>query len=290
MTLNLKLAAEQLAAYTKHENALKEGAKFLTEYMVYFDPQKAEGPYNDVYMYCYIKHGLITRDTKICEKGLSKIQRAGDCDDLQDFFDLVLSIGQKSTLQEKQHDTPEHALHKEWDQKLSTELIDKFIRNADLFEDDEIDEDILNSIYAQTKCSDKERGEIHFQRTDFDGFVKENLTNEQITSLQGLVNEVLRFLLQKKWNGTLPEDIIDLIMDVADLFDDPYDSKYIDYKICRGTYMLHKNSSPDEKDMFDVNDMYEFLKDRFVDDAIPTPNQEKILHQIAKRMYDFIYS
>ena len=152
MALNFKRAADELAAFTEQENALKVNVKFLTEYMVYFDSQKAEGPYNDVYMYCFIKHGLITKDTKICEKGTTKIQRAGDCDDLQDFFNLVSSIRHNTVSQELRQDSPEDKLHKAWDKKLSKDLIDKFIQNAELFDTDDsaiIDEEILESIYAQ---------------------------------------------------------------------------------------------------------------------------------------------
>ena len=293
MALNFKRAADELAAFTEQENALKVNVKFLTEYMVYFDSQKAEGPYNDVYMYCFIKHGLITKDTKICEKGTTKIQRAGDCDDLQDFFNLVSSIRHNTVSQELRQDSPEDKLHKAWDKKLSKDLIDKFIQNAELFDTDDsaiIDEEILESIYAQTEKFDNDRGEVHFKVADFDGYAKEDLTNEQNEALKELAREVLRFLLHKEWDGTLPEELIDLIVDVADLFDDPYDPKYIDYKILRYTYMHHENSSPDEKDMFEIDDILDHLKDRMVDGATPTPKQEKILREIATIQYNYIYS
>ena len=60
--------------------------EFDAEYMVYFTPRQAEGPYNDVYLYCYIKHGLITKDTMVMKKGEKTLQNAGDCDDLSRFF------------------------------------------------------------------------------------------------------------------------------------------------------------------------------------------------------------
>ena len=87
MVLNIKQAVKDSAVEYQKE-ALIEAPKFLTEYMVYFDPNKAEGPYNDVYMFCYIKHGLITPDTLIAEKGKKDTLRAGDCKDLDDFFSL----------------------------------------------------------------------------------------------------------------------------------------------------------------------------------------------------------
>ena len=293
MAFNFKRAADELAAFTEQENALKVNVKFLTEYMVFFDSKKAEGPYNDVYMYCFIKHGLITKDTKICEKGTTKIQRAGDCDDLQDFFNLVSSIRHNNTSQETRQDSPEEELHKAWDKKMSKDLIDKFIQNAELFDTDDsaiIDEEILDSIYAQTENFDKEKGEVHFQVADFDGYAKEDLTNEQNEALKELAREVLRFLFHKKWDGVLPEELIDLTVDVADLFDDPYYPKYIDEKIFRFTYMDHENSSPDEKDMFEIEDMLDNLNDLIVDGVTPTPKQEKILREIATIQYNYIYS
>lgn len=59
---------------------------FNSEYMVYFTPDQAEGPYNDVYLYCYIKHGLIHKDTIVVKNDEESFQMAGECDDLSRFF------------------------------------------------------------------------------------------------------------------------------------------------------------------------------------------------------------
>ena len=66
--------------------AIARRPEFDAEYMVYFTPGQTEGPYNDAYLYCYIKHGLITKDTMVMKKGEKTMQKAGDCDDLSIFF------------------------------------------------------------------------------------------------------------------------------------------------------------------------------------------------------------
>ena len=302
MGLHLIGSAEQMAACKEQEKALKEGPKFLTEYMVYFDPEKAEGPYNDVYMYCYIKNRIITKDTKICEKGSNKIQRAGDCNDLQDFLNLVPSTDNNAIAQDNKESAPELALHRAWDKKLSKELIDKFIQNAELFdceeESDIIDKEILENIFAQTeKEFNKEKGEIKFRVVDFEGYIKEDLSDEQQGALKELAKEVLRFMLHKKWDGTLPEEMIDLVTDVAELFEDPYEPERIDLKICRGTYVARRKSTQ----MDDIKERYKDI-DRQVhkleklivvdeyDDIELTPHQEEVLRQIATLQRDYICS
>ena len=54
--------------------------------------------------------------------------------------------------------------------------------------------------------------------------------------------------------------------------------------------MDHENSSPDEKDMFEIEDMLDNLNDLIVDGVTPTPKQEKILREIATIQYNYIYS
>lgn len=273
----------QVSAFEQEEKALKHGPKFTTEYMVYFDPKKSEGPYNDVYMYCFIKNQVITKDTIIYDKVTKRKQKAGDCEDLYDFFKLV-SLPMQSNEQEQN-------LHDVWDDKLSHELIDKFIQKANLFDcEDEseiIDEEILENIYEQTKDFNMKEGKVGFQVSALEGYSKEDLTDNQQNELKELANDVFSFLLHKKWDGTLPPKMIDLIVKVADLFDDPYDPAYIDRKICTFTYKIYNS---EYEDNYDVDDFLDRLEGLLVDDVNVTPPQNKILQEIAQIQYDYINS
>jgi len=279
--------SEMANAIEKQIKALQEGPKFDKEFMVYFDSQKAEGPYNDVYMFCFIKHKVISKETKIFEKGTSKIIKAGDCKDLEDFFSLF-SHADYNVSSVPQEETPEEALHKAWDEKLSKSLIDNFIENADLFNNENgselIDEDILESIYTQTESFNLKEAEVHFQVSDLEGYANEELTDKQSEELNKLVRKVLGFLLHRKWDETLPPKMVDLIIKVADLFDDPYDEKYIDRKICVFTYKLKGDDS------FEIDDFTDQLEGILVDDVTPTAEQEKILHEIAVMMHNYVNS
>lgn len=279
--------SEMANAIEKQIKALQEGPKFDKEFMVYFDSQKAEGPYNDVYMFCFIKHKVISKETKIFEKGTSKIIKAGDCKDLEDFFSLF-SHADYNVSSVPQEETPEEALHKAWDEKLSKSLIDNFIENADLFNNENgselIDEDILESIYTQTESFNLKEAEVHFQVSDLEGYANEELTDKQSEELNKLARKVLGFLLHKKWDETLPPKMVDLIIKVADLFDDPYDEKYIDRKICVFTYKLKGDDS------FEIDDFTDRLEGILVDDVTPTAEQEKILHEIAVMMHNYVNS
>ena len=281
-----KNQSEMANAIEKQIKALQEGQKFNKEFMVYFDSQKAEGPYNDVYMFCFIKHGVITLDTLIAEKGKTSTMRAGDCKELEDFFSLFES-DKKEVLTD---DTQDVAEESDFGDNIPKNLLKLYLDNEDLFEEVDGADEILEHIHnlsIDARKLNKNKGDMFFSIDDLEGSLKEDLTDSQNAVVEKMVKETYRFLLHTKWDADLPAELVDLAVDVAELFDDPY--THIDNRILRATYKMHKNSSPEEADD-DVDDMLEFLEDRFVDDAIPTKDQEKIIRQIAEIMHDYIYS
>lgn len=267
-------------AIEKQIKALKEGPIFNTEYMVYFDPNKAEGPYNDVYMFCYIKHNVITPDTLIAEKGKTSTMRAGDCKELEDFFNLF-ETGDKEDLSD---DIQEVSEESDLGGNIPKMLLNLYFDNKDLFEEvDGADEalDHIHELSVDVDKLNKNHDRMFFSIDDMECYLKENLTDSQNAVVKRMVKETYRFLLHTKWNADLPAELVDLTVEVAELFDDSF--SHID-NILRGAYKMRKNSSGR-----DVDGILHFLEGRFVDDAIPTPNQEKILRQIAEIMYAFIH-
>lgn len=281
-----KNQSEMANAIEKQIKALQEGPKFDKEFMVYFDSKKAEGPYNDVYMFCFIKHGVITLDTLIAEKGKTSTMRAGDCKELEDFFSLFESDNKKGLSDNIQDVAEESNLG----DNIPKNLLNLYLDNEDLFEEVDGADEVLEHIHKLSiddRKLNKNKGDMFFSIDDLEGSLKEGLTDSQNAVVEKMVKETYRFLLHTKWDADLPAELVDLAVEVAELFDDPY--THIDYSILRAAYKMHKNSSPEEADD-DVDDMLEFLKDRYVDDAIPTSNQEKILRHIAEIMHDYIYS
>lgn len=272
--------SEMANAIEKQIKALQEGPKFDKEFMVYFDSQKAEGPYNDVYMFCYIKHGIINPDTLIAEKGKSATMRAGDCKELEDFFNLF-ETGDKEDLSD---DIQEVSEESDLGGNIPKMLLNLYFDNKDLFEEvDGADEalDHIHELSVDVDKLNKNHDRMFFSIDDMECYLKENLTDSQNAVVKRMVKETYRFLLHTKWDADLPAELVDLTVEVAELFDDSF--SHID-NILRGAYKMRKNSSGR-----DVDGILHFLEGRFVDDAIPTPNQEKILRQIAEIMYAFIH-
>lgn len=286
MVLNIKQAVKDSAVEYQKE-ALIEAPKFLTEYMVYFDPNKAEGPYNDVYMFCYIKHGLITPDTLIAEKGKKDTLRAGDCKDLDDFFSLF-ETGDKEDLSD---DIQEVSEESDLGDNIPKKLLKLYFDNEDLFEEVDGADEVLEQIHELSIDADKlnkeSMGEMEmfFSKDDLEGYLKEDLSDRQNAIVENIVKETYRFLLHTKWDADLPAELIDLSVDVAELFDE-YD--HVDYIILRATYNNYQNKDVSERKP--VERYLNRLLKKVKDGTEPNREQKKVLEQIAQIQYNIVNS
>lgn len=286
MVLNIKQAVKDSAVEYQKE-ALIEAPKFLTEYMVYFDPNKAEGPYNDVYMFCYIKHGLITPDTLIAEKGKKDTLRAGDCKDLDDFFSLF-ETGDKEDLSD---DIQEVSEESDLGDNIPKKLLKLYFDNEDLFEEVDGADEVLEQIHELSIDADKlnkeSMGEMEmfFSKDDLEGYLKEDLSDRQNAIVENIVKETYRFLLHTKWDADLPAELIDLSVDVAELFDE-YD--HVDYIILRATYNNYQNKDVSERKP--VERYLNRLLKKVKDGTEPNREQKKVLEQIAQIQYNLVNS
>ena len=286
MVLNIKQAVKDSAVEYQKE-ALIEAPKFLTEYMVYFDPNKAEGPYNDVYMFCYIKHGLITPDTLIAEKGKKDTLRAGDCKDLDDFFSLF-ETGDKEDLSD---DIQEVSEESDLGDNIPKKLLKLYFDNEDLFEEVDGADEVLEQIHELSIDADKlnkeSMGEMEmfFSKDDLEGYLKEDLSDRQNAIVENIVKETYRFLLHTKWDADFPAELIDLSVDVAELFDE-YD--HVDYIILRATYNNYQNKDVSERKP--VERYLNRLLNKVKDGTEPNREQKKVLEQIAQIQYNLVNS
>lgn len=286
MVLNIKQVIKDSAVEYQKE-ALIEAPKFLTEYMVYFDPNKAEGPYNDVYMFCYIKHGLITPDTLIAEKGKKDTFRAGDCKDLDDFFSLF-ETGDKEDLSD---DIQEVSEESDLGDNIPKKLLNLYFDNEDLFEEVDGADEVLEQIHELSIDADKlnkeSMGEMEmfFSKDDLEGYLKEDLSDRQNAIVENIVKETYRFLLHTKWDADLPAELIDLSVDVAELFDE-YD--HVDYIILRATYNNYQNKDVSERKP--VERYLNRLLNKVKDGTEPNREQKKVLEQIAQIQYNLVNS
>ena len=280
-----KNKAETANVIEEQIKALKEGPIFNTEYMVYFDPNKAEGPYNDVYMFCYIKHGVITSDTLIAEKGKTSTMRAGDCKELEDFFNLF-ETGDKEDLSD---DIQEVSEESDLGDNIPKKLLNLYFDNEDLFEEVDGADEVLEQIHELSIDADKlnkeSMGEMEmfFSKDDLEGYLKEDLSENQNAIVEEMVKETYRFLLHTKWDADLPAELIDLSVDVAELFDE-YD--HVDYIILRATYNYQKNKDVSETES--VEHYLERLLEKVKDGTEPNREQKKVLEQIAQIQYNII--
>ena len=279
-----KNKAETANVIEEQIKALKEGPIFNTEYMVYFDPNKAEGPYNDVYMFCYIKHGVITSDTLIAEKGKTSTMRAGDCKELEDFFNLF-ETGDKEDLAD---DIQEVSEESDLGDNIPKKLLNLYFDNKDLFEEVDGADEVLDQIHELSIDADKldkNSGKMFFSKDDLEGYLKEDLSENQNAIVEEMVKETYRFLLHTKWDADLPAELIDLSVDVAELFDE-YD--HVDYIILRATYNYQKN-----KDVSETKSVERYLKQllkKVKDGTEPNREQKKVLEQIAQIQYNIVNS
>ena len=286
MVLNIKQVIKDSAVEYQKE-ALIEAPKFLTEYMVYFDPNKAEGPYNDVYMFCYIKHGLITPDTLIAEKGKKDTLRAGDCKDLDDFFSLF-ETGDKEDLSDDIQKVSEES---DLGDNIPKKLLKLYFDNEDLFEEVDGADEVLEQIHELSIDADKlnkeSMGEMEmfFSKDDLEGYLKEDLSDRQNAIVENIVKETYRFLLHTKWDADLPAELIDLSVDVAELFDE-YD--HVDYIILRATYNNYQNKDVSERKP--VERYLNRLLKKVKDGTEPNREQKKVLEQIAQIQYNIVNS
>lgn len=279
-----KNKAETANVIEEQIKALKEGPIFNTEYMVYFDPNKAEGPYNDVYMFCYIKHGVITSDTLIAEKGKTSTMHAGDYKELEDFFNLF-ETGDKEDLSD---DIQEVSEESDLGDNIPKKLLNLYFDNEDLFEEVDGADEVLDQIHELSIDADKldkNRGKMFFSKDDLEGYLKEDLSENQNAIVEEMVKETYRFLLHTKWDADLPAELIDLSVDVAELFDE-YD--HVDYIILRATYKCQKN-----KDVSETESVERYLKrllKKVKDGTEPNREQKKVLEQIAQIQYNIVNS
>jgi hypothetical protein len=244
-----------------------EDGVFDSEYMVLFDGEKEEGPYNDAYLFCYVKHGLITKDTLVREVCKSKRERAYENSDLKLFFDYI-----EHTPDDKNDVTEESDLG----DNIPKSLLKLYFDNEDLFEEVDGVDKVLEYIHEYNY-----NGETFFSKDDLEGYLKEDLSESQNAIVEKMVKETYRFLLHTKWDADLPAELIDMSVDVAELFDE-YD--HIDHIILRNTYNSLENK--DLNDVLSVDDYLDFLLGKVIHGIEPNNEQKKVLEKIAQLQYN----
>lgn len=86
-------------------------------------------------------------------------------------------------------------LHKQWDEKLSKELIDKFEDNAEIFENPrEVDKKLLKFIYQLKQDGDYDYFDSEDYLDRLEGLAKEDLTRTQENNMKKLADDIFSFM------------------------------------------------------------------------------------------------
>ena len=174
---------------------------------------------------------------------------------------------------------------------IPKKLLNLYFDNRDLFEEFDGADEVLEQIHELSIDADKldkDSGEMFFSKDDLEGYLKEDLSENQNAIVEEMVKETYRFLLHKKWDADLPAELIDLAVDVAELFDDPY--THVDYRILRSTYMGMKSKDIDTSDIVrrtkSVDSYVKRLLKIVVDGVEPNKEQKMTIQEIAQIQYD----
>ena len=172
---------------------------------------------------------------------------------------------------------------------IPKKLLNLYFDNRDLFEEFNGADEVLEQIHELSIDADKldkDSGEMFFSKDDLEGYLKEDLSDRQNAIVENIVKETYRFLLHTKWDADLPAELIDLAVDVAELFDTPY--THVDYRILRATYNRYQNKDVSVKRS--VEFYLEQLLKRVKDGTEPNREQKKVLEQIAQIQYNLVNS
>ena len=168
--------------------------------------------------------------------------------------------------------------------KIPKELTRLYFDNEDLFEEVDGAFEVLERIHElsiDADKQDKKNGDLFFSIDDLEGYLKEDLSDRQNAVVEKIVKETYRFLLHTKWDADLPAELVDLSVDVAELFDDPY--THIDYRILSATYngmkAIHKSKRS-------VDHYLKHLLKVLVDGIEPNNEQMKVIEKIAQIQYN----
>jgi len=89
-------------------------------------------------------------------------------------------------------------LHKNWDEKLSKELIDKFEDNAEVFENPrEVEQKIFKFIYKMKEDGDTDYFDAEDYLDRLEGLIKEDLTRTQENNVKKLADDIYSFMNSK---------------------------------------------------------------------------------------------
>jgi hypothetical protein len=235
-------------------------------------------------MFCFSKHGVITPDTLIAEKGKTSTMRAGNCKELEDFF-CLFELDSKEDMSDDIQDVAEES---DLGDNIPKKLLKLYFDNEDLFEEVDGADEALERIHEMSIDADKldkQRGRMYFSIDDLECYLNEDLSESQNTIVEKMVKETYRFLLHTKWDADLPAELVDLSVDVAELFDE-YD--HIDYIILRATYNSLKNK--DIGETISVNRYLKRLLKKVIYGIEPNNEQMKVLEKIAQIQYNIVNS
>ena len=174
---------------------------------------------------------------------------------------------------------------------IPKKLLNLYFDNRDLFEEFDGADEVLEQIHELSIDADKlnkeSMGEMEmfFSKDDLEGYLKEDLSDRQNAIVENIVKETYRFLLHTKWDADLPAELIDLSVDVAELFDE-YD--HVDYIILRATYNRYQNKDVSVKRS--VEFYLKYLLNKVKDGTEPNREQKKVLEQIAQIQYNLVNS
>ena len=171
---------------------------------------------------------------------------------------------------------------------IPKKLLNLYFDNRDLFEEFNGADEVLEQIHELSIDADKldkDSGEMFFSKDDLEGYLKEDLSDRQNAIVENIVKETYRFLLHTKWDADFPAELIDLSVDVAELFDE-YD--HVDYIILRATYNNYQNKDVSERKP--VERYLNRLLKKVKDGTEPNREQKKVLEQIAQIQYNIVNS
>ena len=171
---------------------------------------------------------------------------------------------------------------------IPIKLLYLYFDNDDLFEEVDVADEALERIHELSIDADKldkDSGQMFFSKDDLEGYLKEDLSDRQNAIVENIVKETYRFLLHTKWDADFPAELIDLSVDVAELFDE-YD--HVDYIILRATYNNYQNKDVSERKP--VERYLNRLLKKVKDGTEPNREQKKVLEQIAQIQYNIVNS
>ena len=204
-------------------------------------------------------------------------------------------------------------LREKWYGKLPKQMVDLFVDNAEIFEDqwdpDRLDRKILGMIRLMK--DDTSLYDYDILVDDFEQLAIENRTASQETTLRKMIKMVDEYMrddhasesqdddgyeeevsksssvpksyehLREKWYGKLPKEMVDLFVDNAEMFEDQWDPDRLDRKILKHIRLWKDNPSWYK---------YAILVDEYEQLAIEnrTTSQEATLRKMIKMVDEYL--